>query len=130
MVHGGEHRPVDVASADGLALCVVACEQAGRRPPAEHGGKFPGEVMRILHGGVQAQSSSRRMTMRGVAGEKHASVLIAVGEHAFQGPVTDLVHLHLQIRQFQQRTQTRLHVLFVDLLGIVGIEIEMNGPLF
>ena len=53
------------------ALDIVGLEQLVGGDPAQHVSELPGEVVRILHAGVQAEAAGRRKTMRGIADHEH-----------------------------------------------------------
>ena len=73
----------------------------------EHSGEFGivesnhGDIFRYAQPdfsqGTQGSGSHR------VARQEYTPDLITIGEHAFQGPVADFVHLHVDVRQLEQR---------------------------
>ena len=62
-----------------LTLVMIGVEQRLVRLAAQHGGDLPGEIMDVLHAGVEAEAAGRRHFMRGVTGEKDVADAIAVG---------------------------------------------------
>ena len=69
-----------VARRDRAALGAVGVEQSIRRPAVEHGRELPGEVVGVLHAGVQPQAAGGREAVRRVAGEEGASAAEGVGD--------------------------------------------------
>ena len=67
------------AGSYGKALGVVGIQQAFRRCLLDHLGQLPSQIHRILHTGVEALSTHRRMHVRGVAGQQHAPVAVGSG---------------------------------------------------
>ena len=67
------HRVAQHAGGDRVALGVVGVQQALRRCPLDHLGQLPSQIHRVLHADVEALSTDRRMHVRGVAGQQHAS---------------------------------------------------------
>ncbi len=63
----------------GAALRLVGVEQCVCRA-AHHCPKLPGEIVRILHAGVEALPTGRRMGVRCIADEEHAADAVTVGE--------------------------------------------------
>src|SRR5262245_46286952 len=69
---------VGVLLRDGFAFRLVTIEQRGSRPSVLDGGDLPGEVMRVLHTGVETESARRRKTMGGIADEERVPLAITL----------------------------------------------------
>jgi hypothetical protein len=77
--HHLRHCCAQHAGGDGVALGVIAVEEAVRRYPFDHLCQLPSEVHRVLHTGLEALSTVRRMHVGGVAGQQHPPVTIGCG---------------------------------------------------
>ena len=90
-------RVAQHAGGDRMALGVVGIEEAVRRRPLDHLGQLPAEIHRILHPGLQPLPAVRRMDVRGIAREQHASLAVGrclpgrVGEPRDRGGRVDPV---------------------------------------
>ena len=73
---GLRHRVAQHARGDRVALGVVGVEQALRRRPLDHLRQLPAQVHRVLHADVEALPADRRVHVRRVAGEQHASCAV------------------------------------------------------
>ena len=62
------HRP---------ALRLVGVEEVRAGLVAEHRGELPGEIVRVLHAGIEAEPAGRREAVRGIAGEEEAALPVA-----------------------------------------------------
>ena len=102
----------------GDALRRVAVEQPVRGQALDHEGQLPGQVVRVVDARVGAAHAEDRHQVRGVAGEQHAAVAVAlqrqrvglVDAHPDRLPLARLAH-HLQ-----QAFDARHHVLGLDRL--------------
>ena len=63
--HAVAEAEIGVGLRDRPALDVVAVEQPRVGPAAQHEGQLPGEVVRVLHAGVQAEAAGRRKAVGG-----------------------------------------------------------------
>lgn len=66
----------------------------------------------------------------GVPGEEDPADLVLVGEDPFEDPVADLVHLRFEVGQLEQFPQPGHDRLFVEAVGIVRAEGEVDDELF
>src|SRR6185312_8071869 len=80
------HRFFDDALANRDALALIAVEQRGRGPAADHRFELPTEIGGIADAGIHAEAAIRRMDMRGVAGEEHATQAEAIGDQGASAP--------------------------------------------
>ena len=91
------HRVAQHAGSDRVALGMVRIQEAFRRCPLDHLGQLPSQIHRILHTGLEALSTDRRMHVCGVAGQQHASVAVGrglpghIGEPGDRGGTVDPV---------------------------------------
>ena len=63
---------IDQFRGDGLALGRIGVEQRGWAAAAQHRGKLPAEIERVLHGNVHALSGLRAVGVAGIAGDEDA----------------------------------------------------------
>ena len=63
--------------AERLALGMVAVEQLFVGFAAEHGGDLPGQIVNVLHPGVEAEAAGRRHLMRRIAGQENVADAIS-----------------------------------------------------
>ena len=70
------HRVAQHAGSDRVALGVIGIQQALRRCPLDHLGQLPSQIHRILHTGVEALPTHRRMHVRRVASQQHPSLAV------------------------------------------------------
>ncbi len=73
------HRVAEHAGGDRVALGVVGVEEAVRRCLLDHLRQLPAEVHRILHSGVEALTTHRRVHVRRVAGQQDPSLAVGRG---------------------------------------------------
>ncbi len=66
--------------ADRVPLRVVRVQQAGRGPALDGRRELPAEVHRVLHAGVQPLAAEREMDVRGVPGQEHPALAVALRE--------------------------------------------------
>ena len=92
---GLRHRVLQDPRRDGVPLGLVGVEQALGRGAPDDLGELPAEVDRVLHAEADPLSAGRRVDVRGVAGEQHASAAVGrrlpggVGEPGDPGRVVD-----------------------------------------
>jgi hypothetical protein len=124
-------------------LVRVAVEQRFRRLAPRHHGQLPAEVVRIVDPGVQPAHAEDWHQVRGVAGEQHPAVPVAVeGEavgavqrlphHAPRGAHAHHVELRLQPRRDGLVAQRGLGVLVVaelvvDAPDVVRLNVQNHG---
>ena len=73
------HRVAKDTGRDRVALGVVGVQEAFRRGPVDDLGQLPAAVHGVLHAGVEALSTHRRMHMGGVAGKQDPSIAVRRG---------------------------------------------------
>src|SRR5262249_45030897 len=81
----------------GLALARVGVEQRFAAPALKRGGKLPAEISGVLETGVDPESAVGRMTVGGVAGDKHVAVPVAVRDGEAQVPEADIGQLAVEV---------------------------------
>ena len=84
--------------AERLALGMVAVEQRVVGVAAQHGRDLPGQVVNVLHPGVEAEAAGRRHLVRGVAGQENVADAIAVGDDGRGFPRADAEHRDREVR--------------------------------
>ena len=67
------HRALEHARTDRVPLGLIGVEQALRRCAVDHLGELPAQVHRVLDPDVESLSARRRMHVRRIAGQEHAS---------------------------------------------------------
>jgi hypothetical protein len=70
------HRIAQHARRDRVTLRVVGIQEAFGRCPLDHLGQLPSQIHRVLHTGLEALSTVRRMHVCGVAGQQQPSLAV------------------------------------------------------
>ena len=128
VIHEREQGPAGVARGNRPALLFIGIEQTVAGLAAHQRRELPREVVCVLDAGIQAQARRGRMAVRGIADCQAAPTAVLVGEDRFDDPVADLVHLDVEIRQLQQRTDARHDEALVE-VGVPRAESEVEHPL-
>jgi hypothetical protein len=85
---GLRHRP---------ALDIVAVEQPVRGPAPQHIDQLPGEVVRVLHAGVQAEAAGRREAVGRIADQEDALLAERRGDLPTHAPDRAVEQSHLEV---------------------------------
>jgi hypothetical protein len=92
----------DDIQAHGMAFDGIAVQQRLARKAALGQGQFPREIVRILKTGIHTLAADRRMQMRGVTSQEHAS--FSIGRHdAVADPVNRRPMQRREDRPFGQK---------------------------
>ncbi len=129
VVHGVLQRPLRVALQRRAPLGLVGVEQRGSACPCSDGRELPGQVVHVLDGARQPQPAGRRMAVRRVAGEEHATLGVAVGHDRLDRPAGDLVDLHREVGDAERRAHVRLDLLVGLRARVVDGVVEVDDPL-
>ncbi len=129
MVLHGVQRPVDDPQPLRLPLGGVGVQQRRAGLALEHGRQLPGQVLRVLHTGVHAQSRGRRVAVHRVADQEDPALRVLVGDRTLHRPVADAQDLHRHVADPQQFPDLGRDRLLVEVGVVGGQEREMEGPL-
>src|SRR4051812_43284584 len=70
-------REPEYLHGDRPSFLAVGVEQSGGRAGC-HGSELPAEIVSVLHAGIEALAAGRRMDMRSVADQEHATEAVTV----------------------------------------------------
>ena len=69
-----------------MPFAFVAVEEIGRRDTPDRGAELPAQVHRIAEPEVEPLAAQRRMNVRGIAGQQHATPSVGGGLPGAIGP--------------------------------------------
>ncbi|HEY6577078.1 MAG TPA: hypothetical protein VI029_19610 [Mycobacterium sp.] len=86
-----------VGDADRSAFGLVGVEQVSPTTPRDFPRQFPGQVVGIVHAGVESETAGRREAVRGVADQECASFAVSIGDLRRHRPALHQVDVDGQI---------------------------------